>query len=58
MPKRMTLEVLINNNWELVFCKNGSKIITTRDRRKAIHGDYMSLSYFKRFFPEHSFRIN
>ena len=42
------LQVLINDNWEYVFCRNerDNKPITTKDRLKAQKGNNDSLKYF------------
>jgi hypothetical protein len=56
---RKTLQVLINDTWEYVFCRNPLKRdpIITKDKTKAIHGDEQSLEYFTKSFSEHNFRI-
>jgi len=53
------LQVLINDSWEYVFCRNELKKlpITTKDKTKGIHGDENSLKYFQRFYSELDFRI-
>ena len=52
------LQVLINGNWEFVFCRNSqqAKVITC-NKEKAIHGDADSLAYFQRWFVNMEFRI-
>ena len=57
------LQVLIDNQWQYVFCRNQIRWdpITTKEKRKAlpIHFDQVEtcLSYFQRHFSEHKFRI-
>jgi len=57
MTKR--LQVLIDNNWEYVFCRNELKRnpITTKEKNNAIRGDDNSKAYFERYFSELTFRI-
>jgi hypothetical protein len=53
------LQVLINGQWEYVFCRNELKRlpITTKDKLKAIRGNEDSLKYFKNHFGSLEFRI-
>jgi hypothetical protein len=52
------LQVLINNQWEYVFCHNGlqSNPITTKDRLKAVPFNSLSLAYFEMKHSEHEFK--
>lgn len=53
------LQVLMNGEWEYVFCRNEKKAnpITTKDNTKAIKGDEHSLNYFQTQYASHIFRI-
>lgn len=53
------LQVLINNRWEYVFCRNERKDIPiiTKNRLKAIKGDKHSKEYFENKFGSLKFRI-
>lgn len=53
------LQVLIDGQWEYVFCRNELKRnpITTNEKSKAITGDNHSLTYFQRYFANLSFRV-
>ena len=53
------LKVLIEKEWEYVFCRNELKVnpITTKDKTKAIRGDKNSLQYFERYFGNHIFKV-
>lgn len=53
------LQVLIDNNWHYVFCRNFLKRlpILTENRLKAIRGNEHSLKYFQDHFSELQFRI-
>jgi len=51
------LQVLINNEWKWVFCRNELKKdpITTENRLKALPG--RAILYFQEKFANHQFRI-
>jgi hypothetical protein len=50
------LQVLLNNNWEYVFCHNDlTGIVTTKIRSKAI--DHHGLNYFRNKYGNYHFRI-
>lgn len=53
------LQVLMDNDWQFVFCRNELKRdpIVTADKTKAIRGDEHSLAYFQNHFGNHQFRI-
>lgn len=58
------LQVLINGQWEYVFCRNDREPlqpITTKDKKKAITeraGDNQRiLEYFNRFYSALEFRL-
>lgn len=53
------LQVLVNEQWEYVFCRNElkRKPIVTQDKMKAIKGDKESLKYFKDNYGDLEFRI-
>ena len=52
------LQVLINGQWEYVFCRNEREKlpIITKDRTNAIPGNNNSLQYFTMHYPV-EFRI-
>jgi len=52
------LQVLINGQWEYVFCRSEtqSSPVTTKDRRKALGAD--ALSYFENKFANHTFKVD
>lgn len=54
------LQVLLNDEWEYVFCKNELLInpIITKNKTKAIKGNENSLNYFQKYFGNHKFRIS
>ena len=53
------LQVLLNDSWEYVFCRNVLKAtpIITKNKNNAIYGDNNSKAYFERYFSEYQFRI-
>jgi hypothetical protein len=58
------LQVLINDNWEYVFCKNEREVlfpVITKNPKKAITeraGDCQRiLEYFSRYFTSLEFRL-
>ena len=51
------LKVLIDNEYQYVFCHRDGKIITTKDKQSAIIGDYHSLNYFQERFANNEFII-
>ena len=52
----MKLQVLVNNEWKWVFCKNDRSVITTETKSKALNRD--ALDYFKKHFANLEFRIS
>ena len=52
------LQVLINDNWEYVFCHNSLKFepITTGDRLKAVPFNSLSLAYFEMKHSSYQFK--
>jgi len=57
------LQVLLNGQWEYVFCRNDLELlpVTTKDRKKAvveIYGDgERILEYYYRYFGDLEFRL-
>ena len=54
------LQVLIDNKWEYVFCRNVriATPITTENKSEAINAHQHSFAYFTRFFPEFKFQYS
>jgi hypothetical protein len=55
------LQVLINGEWEWVFCNSQGTIKTTQDRSKALPTKPFwaqdDLAYFESKFANHTFRL-
>ena len=49
------LQVLVDGNWQYLFCHNGGRLVTTNDRRKALNADY-DLNWFENHFGNNQFR--
>ena len=52
------LQVLINDQWEYVFCRNQrvTDPITTKDKQKALRANDHSFHYFNMHYGNHKFR--
>jgi len=48
------LQILIDGKWEYVFCRSGGKVVTTKDRRKALPA--LDLEWFQNRFGNDTFR--
>ena len=55
------LQVKTDNGWELVFCQNSGRIVTTKDRSKALpakaYWAEADLAWFRANFANDEFRL-
>lgn len=49
------LQVLVDGNWQYLFCHNGGLLVTTKSRHKALIADY-DLAWFESHFGNNKFR--